>query len=98
MEYSSKDNHTITLYEQVIKARNIIVPGDFSSAAFVVGALITPDSELIIRNVGVNPTRTGLLHVLQQMGAKISLFNKRMICGEPVADIHIVHSKLKVQQ
>jgi 3-phosphoshikimate 1-carboxyvinyltransferase len=92
-----KDNHTITIVpEQVIKARNIIVPGDFSSAAFfVVGALITPDSELIIRNVGVNPTRTGLLHVLQQMGAKISLFNKRMICGEPVADIHIVHSKLK---
>ena len=94
-EYSSKDNHTITI------VRNKILKHEISSCQVIfhpqlfVGALITPDSELIIRNVGVNPTRTGLLHVLQQMGAKISLFNKRMICGEPVADIHIVHSKLK---
>jgi len=92
-----RDNNTITIVPgQEVKARNVTVPGDFSSAAFfIVGALITPDSDLIIKNVGINPTRIGLLHVLQQMGANISLFNKHMICGEPVADIHIVHSKLK---
>jgi len=68
---------------------DIEVPSDFSSAAFfMVAALIAPDSEILIKNVGINPTRTGLLDVLKSMGAEIELKNIREVSGEPVADIH----------
>ncbi|MDP3111487.1 MAG: 3-phosphoshikimate 1-carboxyvinyltransferase [Thermodesulfovibrionales bacterium] len=68
---------------------DIIVPGDFSSAAFfIVAALLVPDSEILIKNVGINPTRTGLLDILKAMGAEIGLANSRDVSGEPVADIH----------
>lgn len=67
----------------------IEVPGDFSSAAFfIVAALLVPGSDVICRNVGINPTRTGLLDALRMMGAKIEMINTRTISGEPVADIH----------
>jgi 3-phosphoshikimate 1-carboxyvinyltransferase len=67
----------------------IEVPGDFSSAAFfIVAALLVPGSEIICRNVGINPTRTGLLEALRLMGAKVEIINPRTISGEPVADIH----------
>jgi 3-phosphoshikimate 1-carboxyvinyltransferase len=67
---------------------DIIVPGDFSSAAFfIVAALIIPGSEVLIRNVGVNPTRTGLLDILMRMGAEVEILNQREVSGEPVADI-----------
>jgi 3-phosphoshikimate 1-carboxyvinyltransferase len=67
----------------------IDVPGDFSSAAFfIVAALIVPGSEITARNVGINPTRTGLLHVLKDMGAQIEIANVRTVSGEPVADLH----------
>ncbi|ABW27319.1 3-phosphoshikimate 1-carboxyvinyltransferase [Acaryochloris marina] len=73
----------------------IIVPGDISSAAFwLVAAAIVPGSDIWIENVGVNPTRTGVLEVLEQMGAKMTLANQRTVAGEPVADIHIQHSQL----
>ena len=73
----------------------IIVPGDISSAAFwLVAAAIVPDADVWIENVGVNPTRTGVLDVLQQMGADMTLANQRLVAGEPVADIHIKHSQL----
>ena len=72
-----------------LKARDIDVPGDFSSAAFfIVAALLVPDSEILIKNVGINPTRTGLLDILKAMGAEIGLANSRDVSGEPVADIH----------
>ncbi len=65
------------------------VPGDFSSAAFfIVGALLIKDSDIKIQNVGINPTRIGLLNVLKDMGADIEIQNKRDLCGEPIADIH----------
>jgi 3-phosphoshikimate 1-carboxyvinyltransferase len=65
------------------------VPGDFSSAAFfLVASLIVPGSDIVAKDVGINPTRTGLLHVLRQMGAAIEVANKRDVSGEPVADIH----------
>jgi 3-phosphoshikimate 1-carboxyvinyltransferase len=68
---------------------DIQVPGDFSSAAFfIVGALLIRDSDITIRNVGVNPTRTGLLGALKKMGAKIEMSNIRGLSGDPVADIH----------
>lgn len=64
------------------------VPGDFSSAAFfIVASLIIPGSEIVVKNVGINPTRTGLLDVLGKMGASIEITNARNISGEPVADI-----------
>lgn len=74
----------------------IVVPGDISSAAFwLVAAAIVPGSDVWIENVGVNPTRTGVLEVLAQMGANMTLANQRIVAGEPVADIHIQHSQLQ---
>jgi 3-phosphoshikimate 1-carboxyvinyltransferase len=67
----------------------IVVPGDFSSAAFfIVAALISPESEITIRNVGINPTRTGLLRVLETMGARVEISERRDVSGEPVADLY----------
>lgn len=72
-----------------LKGTDIHVPGDFSSAAFfIVGALLIRDSDITIRNAGINPTRTGLLDALEKMGAKIEMSNMRDLSGEPVADIH----------
>lgn len=74
----------------------VVVPGDISSAAFwLVAAAIVPDSDLTIENVGINPTRTGILEVLQQMGADLALNNQRVVAGEPVADLRIRHSALQ---
>ena len=77
-----------------LKATQIVVPGDISSAAFwlIAGSLI-PGSDITIENIGLNPTRTGILEVLKQMEANIELFNKREIAGEPVGDIRVVPSK-----
>jgi 3-phosphoshikimate 1-carboxyvinyltransferase len=79
-----------------LNGQRVVVPGDISSAAFwlVAGAII-PDSNLLIENVGINPTRTGILEVLQLMGAEITLENERLVTGEPVADIRVKSSKLK---
>ncbi|MGB9715409.1 MAG: 3-phosphoshikimate 1-carboxyvinyltransferase [Thermodesulfovibrionales bacterium] len=86
-----------------LKSTEIYIPGDFSSAAFfIVAAILIPDSEVLVKNVGVNPTRTGLLEVLKKMGANIELTNIRDISlkseplsmdsghlsAEPVADIY----------
>src|SRR5919199_3747630 len=66
------------------------IPGDFSSAApFVVAATLLAGSELRIADVNVNPTRTGLLDVLERMGARVAVFNRRSVGGEPVADLHV---------
>ncbi|GFO68235.1 3-phosphoshikimate 1-carboxyvinyltransferase [Geomonas limicola] len=79
-----------------LTAADIAVPADISSAAFfMVAALIVPGSELVIRNVGVNPTRTGILDILKGMGGDITLENEREQSGEPVADLRVRHSKLK---
>jgi 3-phosphoshikimate 1-carboxyvinyltransferase len=73
----------------------VTVPGDVSSAApFVLAATLLPGSELIVTGVGVNPTRTGFLDVLERMGARISLFNRRTVAGEPVADLEVAHAEL----
>ena len=81
--------------EAELKPQTIMVPGDPSSAAFpMVAALIVPGSDIIIRNVGLNPTRAGLVRVLQAMGGRIELLNERTVGGEPVADLHVRHSAL----
>jgi 3-phosphoshikimate 1-carboxyvinyltransferase len=90
-------NSTVTLQGgQELQGREISVPGDISSAAFLlVAALIVPGSELLIRNVGVNPTRTGVIDILQAMGGDIALQNQRELSGEPVADLLVRSSRLK---
>jgi cytidylate kinase len=76
--------------------REINVPGDPSSAAFlIVAALLTEHSDLTIEHVGMNPLRTGLFTTLKEMGANISFINEREEAGEPVADIRVRSSKLK---
>jgi len=79
-----------------LNAQEVIVPGDISSAAFfLVAALITPGSELLIRNVGINPTRSGVIDILKEMGGNIELLHQREISGEPVADLLVRYSRLK---
>ncbi len=74
---------------------DVHVPADFSSAAFfIVAAAIVPGSDIVIKNVGVNPTRHAMLDILKLMGAKIDLLNQREQTGEPVADIHVEYSQL----
>ena len=78
-----------------LAATDMMVPGDISSAAFfIVGATIAKDSRVEIKNVGINPTRTGILFVLKQMGADIELKNERTIGGEPVADLVVQSAPL----
>jgi 3-phosphoshikimate 1-carboxyvinyltransferase len=82
--------------EAELKPQHVIVPGDPSSAAFpMVAACLVPGSEVRIDNVGINPTRAGLIHVLQAMGADIRLVEERTVGGEPVADLIVTHGPLK---
>lgn len=76
-------------------AQDIIVPGDISSAAyFIAAALLVPGSSLLIKNVGINPTRAGFLSVCRSMGGDITLLNERQAGGEPSADLLVRHSSL----
>ena len=77
-------------------AKDIYIPGDISSAAFfvVLGAIVK-DGDITIKDVGINPTRTGILDILIAMGANIKITNKKILSGEPVADLHIKSSTLK---
>ncbi|MCU0550461.1 MAG: 3-phosphoshikimate 1-carboxyvinyltransferase [Leptolyngbya sp. Prado105] len=86
---------TVTGQSQ-LQGQTVIVPGDISSAAFwLVAGAIVPGSDLTIENVGINPTRTGVLEILDRMGANITLENQREVAGEPVADLRVRHSQLK---
>ena len=81
--------------EAELRPQTIEVPGDPSSAAFfAVAALIVPGSDLVIENVGLNPTRAGLYEVLRQMGGRIEELDRREVGGEPVADLRVRHSAL----
>ena len=79
-----------------LTGQHVVVPGDISSAAFwlVAGALV-PGADLTVENVGLNPTRTGVLEVLEQMGARIEVLNRRDVAGEPVGDLRVTHGPLK---
>ena len=79
-----------------LRGQTVIVPGDISSAAFwlVAGSLV-PGADITIENVGLNPTRTGILEVLDQMGARIEVLNPRDVAGEPVGDLRVTHSPLQ---
>jgi 3-phosphoshikimate 1-carboxyvinyltransferase len=82
--------------EGKLTATNIDVPSDISSAAFfLVGASIAKNSDVILRHVGMNPTRTGIIDILQLMGANIGILNRREVGGESVADLRVMTSALK---
>ncbi|WP_334293883.1 3-phosphoshikimate 1-carboxyvinyltransferase [Acetitomaculum ruminis] len=82
--------------EPILEARDIIIPGDISSAAyFIAAALITPGSEVLIKNVGINPTRDGILTVCKKMGGNIELLNVNTKNGEKTADILVKYSDLR---
>ncbi|MDD2768049.1 MAG: 3-phosphoshikimate 1-carboxyvinyltransferase [Methylococcus sp.] len=79
-----------------LSGTRIDVPADISSAAFfMVGAAISPGSEVVLRHVGINPTRTGVIEILREMGADIEILDPREVGGEPVADIRIRHRELR---
>ncbi|MBN8806360.1 MAG: 3-phosphoshikimate 1-carboxyvinyltransferase [Sphingopyxis terrae] len=82
--------------EAELQPQTIVVPGDPSSAAFfIVAALLVPGSDVTIANVGLNPTRAGLIEVLKAMGGYIELLDAREVGGEPVADLRVRHSLLR---
>ena len=79
-----------------LEGQKVAVPGDISSAAYFMAAgLIVPNSSITIKNVGINPTRDGMIQVCKQMGGNLILENERMMSGEPVADITVTSSSLK---
>lgn len=87
---------SVTRTEKFTAPEEIIVPGDISSAAFwMVAASIIPGSDLILKNVGINTTRTGIIDVLDAMGADITIFNKRTSGGESVADMQVRSARLQ---
>lgn len=90
------NGNTVTVKgNQSLRGTKIEVPGDISSAAFfIVGALLVPGSQITIKNVGLNPTRTGLLDVLNQMGANLKIVETRRIGGEPIGDITVQYREL----
>ena len=86
----------VTISQSEINCVDVNVPGDISSAAFwIVAGLIHPNSEVIVKNVGINPTRAGVITALQDMGGNIELVNERDVAGEPVADIVATSSNLR---
>ncbi len=91
------DAHSATVTGPAqLQGQTVIVPGDISSAAFwLVAGAIVPGSDLQITNVGVNPTRTGILEVLERMGADVTQFNQRLVAGEPVADLRVRYGPLR---
>lgn len=90
------DGRTIELEPGALAAQHVRIPGDLSAAAFfLVGAALTPGSDLVLSEVGVNPTRTGILDALRAMGADIEASHERELDGEPVADLRVRYRPLR---
>ena len=86
----------VSIKKSQLIPKNIEICGDISSAAFfIVAALIVEDSDIIIKNVGINPTRIGIIDVLKSMNADIEFLNEREVSGEPVCDLRVRYSELK---
>ena len=86
----SVDKNKVSIEKSELIAKDIVVAGDISSAAFfIVAALIVPDSDLIIRNVGLNETRTGIIDVVQRMGGNLEVLDEIIISGEKVGEIRV---------
>ena len=89
-------DHTVLQPGGALRAADLTIPGDFSSAAFfLVAATVVPGSRIELHGVGMNPTRTGLLEILKSMGAKIEINNSRTTAGEPIADLIVESSNLR---
>ena len=89
------DGRTIELEPGTLTARRVRVPADLSGAAFfVAAAAITPGSDLVVRDVGINSTRTGFIDALRAMGADLTVADERDVDGEPVADLHVRYRPL----
>lgn len=96
VDVDSKKGSVTVVGGSKINGAHIHIPGDFSSAAYVIAAVsCLPKSEVYLPVTGVNPTRTGLFEVLREMGADITLENEHMMSGEPVADVNVRHAELK---
>lgn len=90
------DKNTVTIEKSQLEPRTIEICGDISSAAyFIVAGLIVPNSKIILKNVGLNPTRTGMLEAAEKMGADIEILDKKIVSGEIVGDIQVSFSDLK---
>ena len=88
--------NTVTIEKSELEPETIEICGDISSAAFFIAAgLIVPNSKIILKNVGLNPTRTGIIEVAEKMGANIEILDKKTVSGEDVGDIQISYSELK---
>lgn len=91
----SVENNTVKISKSLLEPRVINIAGDISSAAyFIVAGLIVPGSEIIIKNVGLNPTRTGIIDVVNRMGGNIEILSQNTISGELVGDIKVKYSEL----
>ena len=94
-QVSAQENTVLIRPAKELYGCKVDVPGDISSAAFFIAAgLMVPGSEILIKHVGINPTRSGILSVCQAMGGQISLLNEQYKTGEPTADILVRHSSL----
>ena len=86
----------IEIEQSDMTATDVIVPGDISSAApWLVAGLVHPDARITVRAVGINPTRTGILDVLREMDANMTISNEQEVGGEPIADITVESSDLR---
>ena len=95
----SIDKTTVSIEKSELKPIEIEICGDISSAAyFIVAALIVPNSKIILKNVGLNPTRTGILDIVKQMGGNFEILSQKEVCGELVGDIKIEYSQLKATE
>ncbi len=89
-------DNSVSIQKSELEPREITVAGDISSAAFfIVAALITPGSDIIIKNVGLNPTRTGIIDVVKNMNGNLEILDERVVSGEKVGDIRVKYSELK---
>lgn len=89
-------HNTVTVEKSLLEPKTIEICGDISSAAyFITAGLVVPNSVIILKNVGLNPTRTGILEVVQKMGGNIEILDKKTVSGEEVGDIQISYSELK---
>lgn len=92
----SVDGTKVSIEKSSLKPIDIEIFGDISSAAyFIAAALVIPNSRIIIKNIGLNPTRTGIIAVVKKMGGDIDILDKKEVCGEIVGDIEVKYSDLK---
>ena len=90
------DKNTVTIEKSELEGKTIEICGDISSAAYFIAAgLIVPNSKIILKNTGLNPTRTGIIEAALKMGGNVEILDKKTVSGEEVGDIQISYSDLK---